>query len=148
MQKRIFIIKVLRYIAIILSLLSLLVAVIKKWHLSLWLKCPHNFNWGRHSTNQNWMFPFFILCKFSCLHTNNTTNHIILQYPHTNLVLYDFLYSSICSIIFFLNSLINLLVKILSSFSSTICSFSVISSSNLCFHLRERVPFHHIELPL
>ena len=33
MKKRIFIVKVLRYIAIILFLLSLLVAVIKKWHL-------------------------------------------------------------------------------------------------------------------
>jgi len=32
MKNRIFVIKVLRYIAIILFLLSILVAVIKKWH--------------------------------------------------------------------------------------------------------------------
>jgi len=33
MKKRIFVIKVLRYITIILSLLTILVIEIKKWHL-------------------------------------------------------------------------------------------------------------------
>ena len=38
-KKREYVCKVLLYIAIILFLLLMLVVEIKKWHLSLWLKC-------------------------------------------------------------------------------------------------------------
>ena len=63
MKKRIFIIKILRYIAIILLLLTSLVIAIKKWHLSLWLKCLTIIQLGRHSTLQNWMFPFLFYAR-------------------------------------------------------------------------------------
>ena len=72
MKKRTFIIKVLRLIAIILLLLTLLVIAIKIWHsfISDWVSTPIKLEGDIHL--QNRMFLFFILCKFPCLHPNNT----------------------------------------------------------------------------
>ena len=65
MNKRIFVIKILRYITIILLLLTNLVIVIKKWHLSQWLKCPSNLNWVDIQHNET-ECSLFSICKFSC----------------------------------------------------------------------------------
>jgi len=49
MKKRIFMIKILRYICIILLLLTFLVIEIKKWHSFAWISVkPLNLR-GRHS---------------------------------------------------------------------------------------------------
>ena len=71
MKKRTFIIKFFRLIAIILLLLTLLVIAIKIWHsfISDWVSILSIFRGDIHL--QNWMFLFFILCKFSCLHTDD-----------------------------------------------------------------------------
>ena len=70
MNKRIFVIKILRYITIILLLLTNLVIVIKKWHLSQWLKCPSNLNWVDIQHNET-ECSLFSICKFSCYIHNN-----------------------------------------------------------------------------
>ena len=78
MTKRVFAIKILHYISIILLLLIILIIVIKKWHLSLWLKCLYKKLVGRHSTNQNWMFPF-LLYEVSFICIQNSIFYYICQ---------------------------------------------------------------------
>mgnify|MGYP004637781211 FL=1 len=71
MKKRNFVIKVLRYITIILFLLIVMIVVIKKWHLiHIWIKCLTQ-SMGRHSTLENWMFPFLFYASFLARIHNN-----------------------------------------------------------------------------
>ena len=74
MKTKTFIIKVLRLIAIILLLSTLLVLAIKNRHSSALIEChTHLIRGDIHLQNQ--MFLFFIICKISCLHTNNSINN-------------------------------------------------------------------------
>ena len=79
MKKRTFIIKVLRLIAIILLLLTLLVIAIKIWHslISDWVSTL--FFLEVTFTYRIKCSSFFILCKYSCLHTNNIIKKNLLQ---------------------------------------------------------------------
>ena len=62
-KKRDYVCKVLLYFAIILFLLLLIIVEIKKWHLSLWLKCQTNENWVNIQQNQL-NVPFLFYASF------------------------------------------------------------------------------------
>ena len=71
MKKRNFVIKVLRYITIILFLLIIMIVVIKKWHLiQIWIKCLSQLN-RVDIQLAKLNVPIFILCKISCYIHNN-----------------------------------------------------------------------------
>ena len=76
MKTRNFVIKVLRYITIILFLLIIMIVVIKKWHLiQIWIKCLSQLN-RVDIQLAKLNVPIFILCKISCyIHNNIKRNY-------------------------------------------------------------------------
>lgn len=104
MKKRNFVIKVLRYITIILFLLIIMIVVIKKWHSFARISVWFNINWVDIQLGKT-ECSLFILCKFFPL---NTYYHKISFFASFNIPKYISniikIFSDICLFCLFYNT--------------------------------------------